>query len=77
MCTLHRNCNRLPGAPDARKRPAMCASAHEQAADKADRVPGERLHAIYYRIEEEAGVMVYRVLDLRRDPKRIKKVLAS
>ena len=43
MCSLPRNCNRLPGAPDARKRPAMCASAHEQAADKADGVPGERL----------------------------------
>jgi len=43
MCSLHRNCNRLPGAPDARKRPAMCACAHEQAADKADGVPGERL----------------------------------
>lgn len=27
MCSLHRNCNRSPGAPDARKRPAMCASA--------------------------------------------------
>ena len=37
------DCKRLPGAPDARKRPAKCASAHEQAADKADGVPGERL----------------------------------
>ena len=43
MCSLPRNCNRLPGTPDARKRPAMCASAHEQAADKADGVPGKRL----------------------------------
>ena len=47
MCSLPRNCNRLPGAPDARKRPAMCASAHEQAADKADGVPGERLQRFH------------------------------
>ena len=53
MCSLPRNCNRLPGAPDARKRPAMCASAHEQAADKADGVPGERLQN--WRILETLG----------------------
>jgi hypothetical protein len=48
------DCKRLPGVPDARtlfngpvrwpvKRPAKCASVHEQAADKADGVPGKRL----------------------------------
>ena len=46
MRSLPHNCNRLPGASDARKRPAMCASAHEQAADKADGVHGERLRII-------------------------------
>jgi len=34
-------------------------------------------YAIYYRLEEEAVVMVYRILDLRRDPKKIRKALAS
>ncbi len=34
-------------------------------------------YAIYYRLEEEAVVIVYRVLDLRRDPKKIRKALAS
>ncbi len=34
-------------------------------------------YTIYYKIEEEAEVIVYRVLDLRRDPKRIKHSLAD
>lgn len=34
-------------------------------------------YAIYYKIENESEVIVYRVLDLRRDPKRIKSSLAN
>ena len=34
-------------------------------------------YAIYYKLEEESVVVVYRVLDLRRDPKKIKKALIS
>ncbi|MCK5154625.1 MAG: type II toxin-antitoxin system RelE/ParE family toxin [Spirochaetales bacterium] len=32
-------------------------------------------YAIYYKIEENTLVVVWRVLDLRRDPKKIKKSL--
>ena len=32
-------------------------------------------YAIYYSIEEELIVIVWRVLDLRRDPKKIQKAL--
>ena len=32
-------------------------------------------YAIYYKIEENALVVVWRVLDLRRDPQKIKKSL--
>ena len=32
-------------------------------------------YAIYYNLEGEAVVVVYRVLDLRRDPKKIKQSL--
>jgi len=32
-------------------------------------------YAIYYKLEKESGVLVYRVLDLRRDPKKIKQSL--
>jgi plasmid stabilization system protein ParE len=32
-------------------------------------------YAIYYSIEEEPVVIVWRVLDLRRDPKKIRKAL--
>ena len=32
-------------------------------------------YAIYYKIEEESTVIVWRVLDLRRDPKKIKQAL--
>lgn len=31
--------------------------------------------AIYYRLEEEAVVVVWRILDLRRDPKKIRQTL--
>ena len=34
-------------------------------------------YAIYYKLEEEARMIVYRVLDLRRDPKKIKKSLKT
>lgn len=34
-------------------------------------------YAIYYRLEEESVILVYRVLDLRRDPKKIRKALTS
>jgi len=34
-------------------------------------------YAIYYKIEKESGVVVYRVLDLRRDPKKIKQALIN
>ena len=34
-------------------------------------------YAIYYKIERESGVVVYRVLDLRRDPKKIKQALIN
>ena len=34
-------------------------------------------YAIYYRLESESRVVVYRVLDLRRDPKKIKQSLIS
>ncbi len=34
-------------------------------------------YAIYYKIENESEVLVYRVLGLRRDPKRIKRSLAN
>jgi len=34
-------------------------------------------YAIYYKLEGEARVVVYRVLDLRRDPNRIKKSLMT
>ena len=34
-------------------------------------------YAIYYRLEAKAVVVVYRVLDLRRDPKRIRQSLES
>ena len=34
-------------------------------------------YAIYYRLEGEAVVVVWRVLDLRRDPKKIKRALKS
>lgn len=34
-------------------------------------------YAIYYRIEEEAVVVVWRVLDLRCDPKKTKQALKS
>ena len=34
-------------------------------------------YAIYYKIESESGVVVYRVLDLRRDPKKIKQALIN
>ena len=34
-------------------------------------------YAIYYKIERESGVVVYRVLDLRRDPKKIKQTLIN
>jgi plasmid stabilization system protein ParE len=34
-------------------------------------------YAVYYRLQEEAVVMVYRVLDLRRDPKKIRRALTS
>ncbi|MFA4917328.1 MAG: type II toxin-antitoxin system RelE/ParE family toxin [Syntrophales bacterium] len=34
-------------------------------------------YAIYYRLEEEAVVVVYRVLDLRRDPKKIRQSLET
>jgi plasmid stabilization system protein ParE len=32
-------------------------------------------YAIYYKLEDETEVVVYRVLDLRRDPKMIKQSL--
>ena len=34
-------------------------------------------YATYYKIEKESGVVVYRVLDLRRDPKKIKQALIN
>ena len=34
-------------------------------------------YAIYYKLEEESVVVVYRVLNLRRNPKKIKKALIS
>jgi len=34
-------------------------------------------YAIYYRLEAKAVVVVYRVLDLRRDPERIRQSLES
>ena len=34
-------------------------------------------YAIYYRLEEEAAVVVWRVLDLRRDPQKLKLALKS
>jgi len=34
-------------------------------------------YAIYYRIEETGVVVVWRVLDLRRDPNRIQQALKS
>ena len=34
-------------------------------------------YAIYYRLEEDSVVVVWRVLDLRRDPNKIKKALQS
>jgi plasmid stabilization system protein ParE len=34
-------------------------------------------YAIYYRLEDAKVVVVYRVLDLRRDPKKIKKFLTK
>jgi plasmid stabilization system protein ParE len=32
-------------------------------------------YAIYYRVEEKSVVVVWRVLDLRRDPKKTRKAL--
>ena len=32
-------------------------------------------YAIYYKIENESDILVFRVLDLRRDPKTIKRSL--
>ena len=32
-------------------------------------------YAIYYKLEEKSGVVVWRVLDLRRDPKKIRQSL--
>jgi plasmid stabilization system protein ParE len=32
-------------------------------------------YAIYYRVESDETVLVYRVLDCRRDPQRIRKDL--
>lgn len=34
-------------------------------------------YAIYYKLEWEEVVIVYRVLDLRRDPKQIKQALIT
>lgn len=34
-------------------------------------------YAIYYKLEEEELAVVYRVLDLRRDPKKIKQALKT
>jgi len=34
-------------------------------------------HAIYYKLEEKPVVTVWRILDLRRDPKRIKGSLQN
>lgn len=34
-------------------------------------------YAIYYKLKKESAVIVWRVLDLRRDPKRIKGSLES
>ena len=34
-------------------------------------------YAIYYKLEGESRVVVYRVLDLRRDPKKIKQSLIT
>ena len=34
-------------------------------------------YAIYYKIENESDILVYRVLDLRRDPKMIKRSLVN
>ena len=34
-------------------------------------------YAIYYKLEEETRIVVYRVLDLRRDPRKIKKSLGT
>lgn len=34
-------------------------------------------YAIYYKLEEETHIVVYRVLDLRRDPRKIKKTLRT
>ena len=34
-------------------------------------------YAVYYKIERESGVVVYRVLDLRCDPKKIKQALIN
>jgi len=41
-----RNCKRLQGAPDARKQPASYTGVCEQAADKADGVPCDRLYGV-------------------------------
>ena len=34
-------------------------------------------YAIYYKVENESDILVYRVLNLRRDPKRIKRSLIN
>ena len=34
-------------------------------------------YAIYYKIDEESVVVVWRVLDLRRNPKKIRRLLKS
>lgn len=34
-------------------------------------------YAIYYKLGEEARIIVYRILDLRRDPRKIKKLLKT
>ena len=34
-------------------------------------------YAIYYKLEEESVVVVWRVLDLRRDPKKIRQSLRT
>ena len=32
-------------------------------------------YAVYYKLEEESAVVVWRILDLRRDPKKIRQSL--
>lgn len=54
---------------------ALYAGIHQKFSDYHRMLAKRFPYAVYYKMEEERVIVVWRVLDLRRDPKNLKQAL--